>query len=76
MRDISVNKESLNYIKNAEYTESVYNEMFENSESENNEDKIKFENKVDLIKKFFEENNLVFKDGKIIDKITNFEIKV
>lgn len=76
MRDISVNKESLNYIKNAEYTESVYNELFENSESENNEDKIKFENKVDLIKKFFEENNLVFKDGKIIDKITNFEIKV
>ena len=80
MENITATEESLNYVNNAEYTESVFNELFgddESDETNNNysdEKAKKFFEKKDKLELFMKENGIVFKDGKWIDEESGLEI--
>lgn len=79
MKDIHCSQESLNYVNNAEYTESVFNELFgdESDETNNNdsdEKAKKFFEKKSKFESFLKENNIVFKNGKWIDEESGLEI--
>ena len=71
MKDISTSQESLSYVKNAEYTESVYNDLF--GKDEDNKVENTYVIKKKKLEEFLKENNIVFENGKFIDKDTDVE---
>lgn len=75
MKDIHCSKESLEYVKNSEYAEFAFEELF--GDGNDCDEKIKkFNDKKNKLESFLRENNIVFADGKLTDcdsKINFFE---
>ena len=70
MKNITATEESLKYVENAEYTESVYNDLFgkEDEKVVNT-----YALKKEKLEQFLKENNIVFENGKLIDKDVDVE---
>lgn len=74
MKDIHATEESLKYVGEAEYTESIFNDLFGDEESNDDEKAKKFFEKKSKFESFLKENNIVFKNGKWIDNDSGLEI--